>query len=186
MPPLNDFSFTDFKQYKFRILKTGKETNGEYDLFEYEYFPKEKNKPSHFHTDFTEKFTIVKGMMILEIGKEFKLLTAGESYTMSVNQAHSFFNHTSETVRFTTEIRPSSESFVKAQIIRQGLWKDGLCRNNGIPKKLSHFAVLTRLSKTYTPGLNGIVQRFIMRRSNSKKIRKIEAELIKKYYNPYL
>jgi mannose-6-phosphate isomerase-like protein (cupin superfamily) len=177
--------FTIFKQFKFRILKTGKETNGEYDLLEYEYFPKEKNSPPHYHTEFTEKYTIIKGMLIMEVANDFKLLTVGDSYLVEKNKPHSFFNHTSENVRFTVEIRPASEPYIKGVIIRQGLLKDGLCKKNGIPKKISHLLVLMSLGKTYIPGLKGLIQKLMLQRANSFKIKTIEKELLKKYYEPY-
>jgi len=182
--PLSD-QFTVFKQFRFRILKTGKETNNEYDLLEYEYFPKEKNSPAHYHTEFTEKYTIIKGMLIMEVANDFKLLTEGESYLVGLNKPHSFFNHTSENVRFVVEIRPACESYIKGVIIRQGLLKDGLCKKNGAPKKFSHLLVLVSLGKTYMPGFKGLIQKFMLRRANSEKIKSIEKELLKKYYEPY-
>jgi len=183
--PLSDLSFISFKQFRFRILKTGKETNGEYDLLEYEYFPKERNSPPHYHTEFTEKYTIVKGMMILEVENDFKLLTKGESFVVELNKSHSFFNHTSENVRFTVEIRPASESYIKGVIIRQGLLKDGLCKKNGTPKKFSYLLVLVSLGKTFMPGFKGFIQKLMLKKATSSKIKAIEEELLKKYYEPY-
>jgi len=182
--PLSD-QFTVFKQFKFRVLKTGKVTNNEYDLLEYEYFPKERNSPAHYHTEFTEKYTVIKGMMIMEVGNDFKVLTNGESYLVDRNKPHSFFNHTSENVRFTVEIRPASEPYIKGVIIRQGLLKDGLCKKNGIPKKFSHLLALMSLGKTYIPRFKGFIQKIMMRRANSVKIKATEKELLKKYYEPY-
>src|SRR5206468_3149412 len=166
-------------------LKTGKETNSEYDLLEYEYFPKEKNSPPHYHSEFTEKYTIIKGMMIIEVENDFKLLIEGESYLVDRNKPHSFFNHTSESVRFTVEIRPASEPYIKGVIIRQGLLKDGLCKKNAIPKKISHLLVLMSLGKTYIPGFRGFIQKMLLQRANSSKIKAVEKELLKKYYEPY-
>jgi mannose-6-phosphate isomerase-like protein (cupin superfamily) len=184
--PFSDQSFITFKQFKFRILKTGKETDGEYDLLEYILSPKERYTPVHYHKDFSEKFTVIKGMMILEVGKKFILLTPGDSHTVPPNKLHTFLNHTSEDVRFTTELRPASEPFIKAMIIRQGLIKDGLCNKYGIPKKLSYLIILASLSRSYVAGFSGFLQKIFLARAKTKKFQALEKELIEKYYNRYL
>jgi mannose-6-phosphate isomerase-like protein (cupin superfamily) len=183
---LSDQTFIAFNQFKIRILKTGKETNGEYDLLEYIVFPKARTAVRHYHKDFSERYTVISGMMILEIGEDYKLLTPGESFIVEPGQVHTFFNHTSDEVRFTTEIRPSSESFIKALIIRQGLVKNGLCNKKGLPKKLSHLTILINLSQTYPTGFRGFLQNFFISLAEKPKMKKLEAELIKKYYEPYL
>jgi quercetin dioxygenase-like cupin family protein len=182
---LSDQSFITFNQFKIRILKTGKDTNGEYDLIEYVVFPKAKTSVRHYHKEFSERFTISNGMMILEAGNDYKLLTPGESFIVQRNQPHTFFNHTSDDVRFTTEIRPASESYIKALIIRQALINNGLCNKSGLPKKLSYLTILINLSKSYPTGFRGFLQKFLRRRAETPKMKKLEAELIKKYYEPY-
>jgi len=183
---LSDQAFIVFNQFKIRILKTGKQTNGVYDLLEYVVFPKARTAVRHYHKDFSERYTVINGMMILEIGRDYKLLTSGESVIVEPGQVHTFFNHTSDDVRFTTEIRPSSELFIKALIIRQGLVKDGLCNKKGLPKKLSHLTVLINLSQTYPTGFRGLVQKLFMWQAEQPKMKKLEKELIKKYYEPYV
>lgn len=182
---LTDQIFVAFSQFKFRILKTGSETNGEYDLIEHVLFPKSKTAMRHCHKNFSEKYTVIDGMLILEVGSDYKLLTPGDTFTVRSNQSHTFFNHTSDTVRFTTEIRPSSEAFIKALVIRQGLIKDGLCNKKGMPKKLSHAIILLNLSQTYIKGFGGLL-RLIAKQAEKPGMKNLEIELIKKYYDPYL
>jgi quercetin dioxygenase-like cupin family protein len=183
---LSDQTFIVFNQFKIRVLKTGKETNGEYDLIEYIVFPKARTAVRHYHKDFSERYTVISGMLILEIGRDYKLLTAGESFVIKPNQVHTFFNHTSDEVRFTTEIRPASTSFIKALIIRQGLLRAGLCNKKGLPKTLSHLTVLINLSQTYPTGFRGFLQKLFMWRAEKPKMKKLEKELIKTYYEPHL
>jgi len=183
---LTDQTFIAFPQFRFRVLKTGKETGGAYDLIEHVVFPKARTVMRHCHKNFSEKYTVISGMMILEVGSDYKLLMPGDTYLVEANKLHTFFNHTSDDVRFTTEIRPASEPFIKALVIRQGLIKDGLCNKKGFPKKLSHSIVLLNLSQTYVRGLGGLLMKAFVTRAKKPKMKKLETELIKKYYEPYL
>jgi hypothetical protein len=100
------------------------------------------------------------------------------------NKPHSSFNHTSENVRFTVEIRPASELYIKGVIIRQRLLKDGLCKKDGIPRKFSHLLVLMSLGKTYIPGFKGFIQKLMIRRAASPKIKATEKNCWKNIINP--
>jgi len=94
---------------KLRVLTSTSETSGKSLLIEFENQPDDIAPPYHYHPKREETFTVLEGRLALKVdGKEFEL-GVGESATAPRGIAHTFWNPTSEVVRFTSEHRPAQD-----------------------------------------------------------------------------
>src|SRR5579862_8008838 len=112
------------------FLKTSAETKGAYTLMEID-LGQSNGPPLHYHNAFSEKFEVKEGILYLQVGKEKKILNAGDSVTVPVGTPHRFYNETDEMVKFHITLRPGHtgmENFIK---ILYGLAEDGLSDKNG-------------------------------------------------------
>ena len=122
------------------FLKTSSETNGEYTLMEIE-LGKSDGPPLHYHNAFSEKFEVREGVLYLQVGKDKKVLQAGESVTVPAGTNHRFYNEKDDNVKFNITLRPGHlgmENFIK---IFYGLAADGLTDEKGKPNSFAHLAV---------------------------------------------
>jgi len=120
---------------KLRILKSTSQASGESLLIEFENQANDIAPPYHYHPSREETFTILEGRLALKVdGKEFEL-GVGESVTALRGSAHTFWNPTSEVVRFTSEHRPAQdfETFITSLY---DLDYDGKSNKNGSPNIL--------------------------------------------------
>ena len=162
------------------FLKTADETDGEFTLVELEVAPGGGN-PLHFHTTFTERFTVEAGELGAQIGKRRLTLRAGEGELVPVRVAHRWFNPSTETVRARVELRPGCSGFEEALRISYGLARDGRMTAKGIPKNFLHMAVLAELSDTRVPGLLRWMNPLFGQFARIARRRGVEAELKRRY-----
>ena len=73
------------------FLETAAETNGKFTLVQVELAPDGGNE-LHYHKTFDETFTVVEGVLGIQLGKEIFHLKKGESATAPVGSLHRFFN----------------------------------------------------------------------------------------------
>jgi quercetin dioxygenase-like cupin family protein len=141
------------------VLKSTKDTNGEYLLGQLEVAPGGGNE-LHYHTSFTEKFSVIEGQLNVSLNGEEKVLKVGESAFVPKFAHHRFYNTSDQYVTALVELRPA-RNFEKAIRIGYGLARDGKVTAKAIPKSIWHLAILFQLGESYLPGLPLPLQRGI-------------------------
>jgi quercetin dioxygenase-like cupin family protein len=141
------------------ILKSRDDTNGAYLLEKLEVAPGGENL-MHFHTSFTEKFSVVDGQLNVSLNGEEKVLKAGEFAFVPAMAHHRFYNTSDEYVTAIVEIRPA-RNFEKALRIGYGLARDGKVNAKAVPKNIWHLALLFQLGESYMSGVPLFLQRGI-------------------------
>jgi mannose-6-phosphate isomerase-like protein (cupin superfamily) len=160
------------------LLKSSSETQGEYTLCQIIVVPGGGNS-LHIHRDYSEKFEVEEGELSIQLGKEQRILKAGESITVPKNVAHCFNNRSDDNAKFRVVFRPAQPGFEKAIAIAYGLASDGLVNKNSVPYNFSYLSILVSLSGTTPAGLAKFIMpvfRWIARRS-----KKNERTLVNKY-----
>lgn len=139
---------------KVTVLKSASETGGLYSLGELEVSPGGGNS-MHVHTAFEETFTAIHGELGVVLGDRLYSLRPGESITVPRNTPHHFINKTAETIVCRIRFVPGHEDFVKGLAIAYGLASDGKTTKKGMPKSLTHLAMLMVLTDTRPSGMMG-------------------------------
>lgn len=163
------------------VLKSVAETGGEYMLCELEIAPGGGNF-MHTHSAFEETFIAIKGKLGVVLHGRRHYLQNGESVTVPLHAPHHFFNDTTETVICHIRFTPGHEGFVKGLAIGYGLATDGLTNSKGIPKSLTHLALLMTLTDTKPAGLLGALFPFFKWLAAKAKRNGTEQKLLEKYY----
>jgi len=144
-------------QYDITILKSARETKGQYELVQVTLQPGGGND-WHYHKKFTEHFKVLKGELMIGKGNGQIKLTPGKEAKAEKSVIHRFYNTSNEPVVFEVMISPAS-NFEKTLRTAYGLMKDGKVKDNGIPKNPWHLFLLLGYSDTYLPGkLPGFIQ----------------------------
>ena len=141
---------------KVTVLKSSGDTGGLYSLGELEVAPGGGNG-MHIHTSFEETFIAVDGEIGVVLGSRQYLLKPGESITIPKNTPHHFINTTAGTVRCHVKFVPGHENFIKGLAIAYGLAGDGHTNQKGIPKNLTHMAILMVLTDTHPAGIGRFI-----------------------------
>ena len=162
------------------IIKTSKETNGEYTLVEVE-LARGGGNGLHAHTSFTEEFTSLEGELGVELDKKQMRLAPGNSALVPIGQWHRFYNPGNNTVRFLVKLTPGHEGFENGLRIGYGLAESGLTNKKGIPKKISHLAVLLSFTDTVLPGFLSLIQPVLKWQARRAVKKGVDKELIKQY-----
>ncbi|MBC8161302.1 MAG: cupin domain-containing protein [Roseiflexaceae bacterium] len=126
-------------------IRTAAETGGECTLLVLEVEPGGGNQ-LHRHKTYTERFTVLDGVLGVEAAGKQQLLRTGESLLVPIGGAHRFFSASESRTRFQVELRPGHAGFEQALRIGYGLAGDGLVNAAGIPKRILDIAVLLELS----------------------------------------
>src|SRR5688572_4788933 len=90
------------------FLETSAETGHKYSLAELTLLQGGGNPP-HIHTEFTETFTAVKGVLGLQLRNEKVFLKPGDHYVVDIGEVHNFFNPGKEEIAFTVKFTPGHE-----------------------------------------------------------------------------
>ncbi|MDN3657217.1 cupin domain-containing protein [Ferruginibacter paludis] len=162
------------------FLKTAAETNGAYTLLEID-LGKSDGPPLHYHKAFSEKFQVQEGILYLQVGKQKKILKAGESVTVPAGTPHRFYNEANDQVKFQITLQPGHtgmENFIK---IFYGLAADGLTDEKGKPKKFAHLAVALIISDSNAPGWMSLLSPLIRAAARRAKKDGTEKWLLDRY-----
>jgi quercetin dioxygenase-like cupin family protein len=162
------------------FLKTSTETNGEFTLMEVVIGPKGGN-PLHYHTRFAETFTVIDGLLNVQVNDKKLRLGPGHTATAPANSRHRFYNTSGKPVRFTVELRPASKGFENVLRIAFGLAQDGKAGPNGMPKSFVHNGILMNMGEGYFVGVFSLLEKVFRLFGRSEKARRIQKELLKKY-----
>jgi len=166
---------------KATVLKTSEETGGAYSLGELEVSPGGGNF-MHTHSAFEETFTAVDGVLGVAVEDKKYYLNPGESFTIPLHTAHHFFNDGKEPVTCHIKFVPGHEDFVNGIAIGYGLAADGKTNKKGVPKSLTHLALLIALTDTKPTGLMGMLFPLFKWLASKAKKNGTEKALLEKYY----
>lgn len=169
---------------KVTFLKTCTETNGKSILCELELFPNAQGTsaaPPHYHLSYTETFHVLEGELTLRIGRKILTLEKGQSATVPLRTVHTFSNKTSQTVKATIEVLPCLEGFENGLIIMYGLASDGKTTKIGIPRSISHLALLMVMGDIRFAGFMSLVNPILRLIAGRARRKGIEQQLIDKY-----
>ena len=166
---------------KVTVLKSNQETGGSYSLGKLEVAPGGGNS-LHIHKAFAETFTAVKGILGVQLRNRKLYLRPGESVTVPAGTPHHFFNNTSETIVCNVKFEPGHGGFEKGLAIAYGLAAEGKTNAKGVPKNITHLALIMVLTDTRPAGAMGLLMP-LFRLLAARAIKKgVEQELLKKYY----
>jgi quercetin dioxygenase-like cupin family protein len=135
----------------------------------------------HRHLTYAERFEVLEGRLTVTVDGDVRQLEAGETATAPPGSLHCFTNETDAHVTFLVELAPGHAGFEQALQIGYGLAADGLTNKKGIPKSLSHTALLLGMSDMRLPGAMaaiGPVLRGLARRARRKGV---ERALVERY-----
>lgn len=164
------------------FLETAASTAGEYLLLQVQLPPKGEGPPLHTHDEFVESFECVSGKLTLIYGnkKELKTLCAGETFSVPINEKHTFTNLHNEPLVFKVKLTPPSY-FEESMRIHYGLMNDGLCNKAGQPKTLAHTALILTLQNTRIAGIPIVLQRSLFNFIVKKALKKGTYKPLEKY-----
>lgn len=129
----------------------------ENSVIELNILPGEKT-PWHYHTLFSETFTVLKGSLQVGKGKDILVLQQGEEATVNPGENHYYHNISNEECIVTTTIDPGNKNFEDALFILKGLANDGLASSAGTPKKFSDLVLFVYLSNSRMTGFQKIAE----------------------------
>lgn len=165
---------------KVTILKFSSETNNEYALLEVELQVNGGNG-LHYHKTFTEEFIPIEGKLGVRVGNKKMILEPGQTALVGIRENHHFFNADNKPIRFQVKLAPGHDGFIKGLAIAYGLASDNLTNNEGIPKSMSHLAVLMELTETFPSGILSLLTPYLNWKARAAKKNGIYQDLIAKY-----
>ena len=165
---------------KVTILKSPEETNNEYALLEIE-LDVHGGNGLHYHKTFTEEFIPVEGELGVRVGNKKMILGKGQSAVVGLHENHHFYNPGDKPIRFQVKLVPGHHGFLKGLAIAYGLAADDLTNKNGVPKKLSHLAVVMDLTETFPSGILQLLTPLLRMKAKAAKKNGIYRKLIDKY-----
>ncbi len=162
------------------FITTSEESNGAYSLLEIALY-KSEGPPLHYHNAFTEKFEVLNGTLYLQVGKEKKILTAGDAVAVPKGKPHKFYNITDDKVTFRITFQPGHlgmENFIR---IIYSLAQDGLTDKKGKPKNFAHLASILVMSDSNASGMMSLLSPIIHAVARRAKKDGTEKWLLDKY-----
>ena len=114
--------------------------------------------PWHYHTLFSETFTVLKGTLEVGKGKEVLLMNQGDVATINPGENHYYHNVSDEECMITTTIDPGNRNFEYALFILKGLANDGLATHAGTLKKFSDLVLFVYLSNSRMVGFQKLAE----------------------------
>jgi|SRR3712207_6109472 len=163
------------------FLETSSETGGERTLAEMHVAPGGGNV-LHFHTSFTERFTVDEGELGAQLGRRRITLSPGQSALVPIRVTHRWFNaSTTNPARVHVELRPGHEGFEQALHIAYGLARDGLTNARSLPRNPLHLAVLLQMSDTRAVGPLRVMNVLAGLLARIARARGVEEDLKRRY-----
>jgi len=163
------------------FVETSAETNGRYSLLHVELAPKGGNE-LHIHKTFDETFTVLDGVLGVQVDDQIMYLEKGETATVCPGQIHRFFNPSdTEKVFFSVLIEPGNRKFEMSLQVAYGLSRDGLTTSKGIPKSIYHLGLLIVWSDTHLPGMFRWFEPLLNWAARQAVKKGVDQELIQRY-----
>ena len=182
---MNETIYNPITKEEVTFISTAQQSGGKETVLEILLGPKGKGPPLHYHKAITETFEVLEGELMLRIGRETVRLSAGQQATVNVNQRHTFWSEIDQPMRFRGRIEPGDVDIENCFRISFGLARSGLVNNKGIPKKLSHLAILSSLSKSNLAGMLSLIDWVFQSLARTNKYRAIRRSLTEEYCLPH-
>lgn len=141
--------------YSATFIKTANETDDLYELIEVEVEPRGGNGP-HYHKEFAEHFTVLKGTLTVYKEGVPYVLQAGDSATATKGTMHHFRNETDSLVVMTVKTSPAC-GLEKTLRVAYGLINSGQL-HDGFTENPWHMCLLLGYSGSYLEGLPPFIQ----------------------------
>jgi quercetin dioxygenase-like cupin family protein len=151
-------------------------------ILEMNILPGEKT-PWHYHTLFSETFTILKGTLEVGRGKNVLQFKQGDVVTIKPNEKHYYHNISKEECIVTTAIDPGSKNFENALLILKGLANDGLATRGGTPKRFTDLVLFVHLTNSRMIGIQKVAEPLFKFFANAAIKRGQLTKLTQKYCN---
>jgi len=114
--------------------------------------------PWHYHTLFSETFTVLKGTLEVGKGNDILQLKQGDVAAINQNEKHYYHNVSNEECVVITTIEPGNKNFENALFILKGLADDGLSTNAGTPKRFTDLVLFVYLSNSRMTGIQKVAE----------------------------
>lgn len=141
--------------YSATFIKSAVETSNAYELVQVELEPNGGND-WHYHNNFTEQFTVIKGQARIGNNGGEIILNEGETATADKKDMHYFKNALNRKSVLQVKVTPAA-GLEKTLRVAYGLINDGLLKND-MTKNPWHMCLLLAYSETYLPVMPGWVQ----------------------------
>jgi quercetin dioxygenase-like cupin family protein len=136
--------------YSATFVQTGRETNNAYELVQVELEPHGGND-WHYHTRFTEQFTVVDGQVKIGRNDTEMVLNKGQTSLADKNDMHYFKNALDQKSVLLVKTTPAG-GLEKTLRVAYGLMNDGLLKND-MTENPWHMCLLLAYSESYLPGM---------------------------------
>lgn len=168
--------------HKATFVETAATTQGAQTLVHMELSAGAAGPPMHYHTTFDECFTVIEGVLGLELGGQTLYLEKGDRCTAGKGTAHRFFNPSKmHKVIFSVQISPGNEGFETMLQVGYGLVNDGLTNAKGIPKNVEHLALIFVWGDTNLTGVFKFLHPVMKRVARRAMQKGVDQMLIDKY-----
>jgi len=146
------------------LLVSEQDNNGLYNKYEVFLPARRPSPPLHYHTDFIEIFTVIKGTLDFYLGmaEQHHRINEGESIIAKIGQLHRFVNDRDEPVTFTVEARPAG-GLVKAFQLAYAVANESGEGKDGLPANFLVKLYFVKLSKGYLPGIPLLLQKLLFK-----------------------
>lgn len=162
------------------FVQTSEESGGVQTILDLEIAPGGGNS-LHYHKTFAERFTVISGEFGVQVGAEHFTLKPGATALAPMMTLHRWYNTSAETAMVRVELLPGNTGFERSLQILYGLARDGLVNKQGLPKHITHLALLLELSDTGLPGLASAIAPIMRVIARYARRKGIERELIARY-----
>ncbi len=162
------------------FIRTAAETGGEYSLLEIELEPGGGNG-LHRHRSFNERFTVLEGVLGVEVEGQVSILRPGDTALAPLGSAHRFFSVEGSPARFNVELRPGHTGFERALRIAYGLAEDNQVDRQGRPSNLLHMALLLEMGDMDLVGPLALLSPIFGLLASIARRRGAERELVARY-----
>ena len=135
----------------------------------------------HTHRSYAERFAVLDGTLGVQVGKRVSVLARGESATAPAGEPHRWFNPGTRPARVLVTLTDGHAGFEQALRVAYGLARDGLVDCRGVPRSLSHLAVLLELSDTEPTGAGRLLAPALRALARRARAEGVERELVSRY-----
>jgi quercetin dioxygenase-like cupin family protein len=160
------------------FVETAEETG--FTVVDVELAPKSSNA-LHIHRAFDEHFEAVAGQLTVRVDGRTYRLEPGAGAVAPAGSVHGFANETESSIRFRVRLTPGHTGFEQGLRIAYGLAEDGLVRKGGVPRSLTHIALLTTMGDTQVAGPLRLAAPLFERLARRARARGVEQQLIDRY-----
>ena len=135
----------------------------------------------HTHRSYDERFAVLEGSLGVQVGRHVAVLGPGGSATAHAGVPHRWFNPGTRPARVLVTLTNGHAGFERALRVAYGLARDGLVDGRGVPRALSHVALLLELSDTAPTGPGRLLVPALRALARRARAEGVERELVARY-----